>query len=59
MHCAECGKVLEFQLPDLEESYRQVCRQHGFHATSHNLVVRGVCAECNRSRMTKRRLDLI
>jgi len=59
MHCEECGKVIEFQIPELEELYRQICRQHAFHATSHSLIVRGTCAECNRSRMTKRRLDLI
>jgi Fur family ferric uptake transcriptional regulator len=59
MHCGQCGKVIEFQSPAIEAAMGEVCRQHLFNANGHTLVIRGTCAECNRARVTKRRLDLI
>jgi Fur family transcriptional regulator, ferric uptake regulator len=59
MHCGQCGKVIEFQSPAIEAAMREMCRQHLFNSNGHTLVIRGTCAECNRARVTKRRLDLI
>ena len=59
MQCAQCGKMIEFQSPAIESVLREVCSQHLFNATGHTFVIRGTCAECNRARVTKRRLDLI
>ena len=59
MHCEQCGKMIEFQSPQIEATMREVCRQHQFHASGHTFVIRGTCAECNRARMTTRRLDLV
>jgi Fur family ferric uptake transcriptional regulator len=59
MHCGQCGKVIEFQSPEIEAAMHAVCRQHLFNSNGHTLVIRGTCAECNRARVTKRRLDLI
>ena len=59
MHCEVCGKMIEFQSAALEAVMRDVCRQHLFNATGHTFIIRGTCAECNRARVTKRRLDLI
>jgi Fur family ferric uptake transcriptional regulator len=59
MYCQRCGKVLEFQDPALDEIIRSVCQQHHFQMHSHTFIIRGICDECNRARMTKRRLDLI
>lgn len=59
MRCEQCGKMIEFQSPAIEATMREVCRQHLFHASGHTFVIRGTCAECNRARMTKRRLDLV
>lgn len=57
--CAKCGKMIEFQNPDIEAAIRSVCREYNFHATGHTFLVRGTCADCNQARVTKRRLDLI
>ena len=57
--CQQCGRIIEFQNPAIDAQLREVCAQHQFQATGHTLVVRGTCAECNRARATKRRLDLI
>ncbi len=59
LRCGVCGKMIEFQNPSLETALREVCRQHHFQPIGHTLVVRGTCAECNRARVMKRRLDLI
>jgi Fur family ferric uptake transcriptional regulator len=59
MHCELCGKMIEFQSPAIEAAMREVCSQHQFHASGHTFIIRGTCAECNRARMTKRRLDLV
>jgi len=59
LHCEQCGKMIEFQSPAIEALVREVSRQHLFNATGHTFIVRGTCAECNRARVMKRRLDLI
>src|SRR3974390_3085423 len=57
MHCGQCGKVIEFQSPAMETALSEMCHRHQFNSNGHTLVIRGTCAECNRARMTKRRLD--
>jgi Fur family transcriptional regulator, ferric uptake regulator len=57
--CEQCGTMIEFQNPQLEELIRDVCEQHQVQYQGHTFVIRGVCANCNRARMTKRRLDLV
>jgi Fur family ferric uptake transcriptional regulator len=59
MYCEKCGKVIEFQNPVLDAIIRNVCQQQNFQTSSHTFIIRGVCSECNRARVTKRRLDLV
>jgi Fur family ferric uptake transcriptional regulator len=59
LYCQQCGRVIEFESPRLESVYAEICRQQGFQPRSHSLIVRGICADCNRARITKRRLDLV
>lgn len=59
LYCQQCGKVIEFQDPTLEALIRDVGRQHNFQATNHTFIIRGTCPDCNRARVTKRRLDLV
>src|SRR5438132_11996949 len=59
MYCQKCGKVIEFQNPAVEMIIRDVCQRHAFQTGDHIFVIRGICSECNRARMTKRRLDLV
>jgi Fur family ferric uptake transcriptional regulator len=59
MVCQKCGKMIEFQYAALEGIISEVSRQHGFQQTGHTFIVRGTCADCNRARVPKRRLDLI
>lgn len=59
LYCQQCGKVIEFQSPELDALIRDVGREHGFHTKDHTFIVRGACADCNRARVLKRRLDLV
>lgn len=59
MVCQKCGKKIEFQNPMIEAIIHEVCRQNNFQSTGHTFIVRGTCLDCNRARVTKRRLDLI
>jgi Fur family transcriptional regulator, ferric uptake regulator len=59
MHCTQCGKIIEFQNPAIDLALREVCRQHHFNANGHTFIIRGACADCNKARVNKRRLDLI
>jgi Fur family ferric uptake transcriptional regulator len=59
LYCEQCGAMIEFQNPQIEELIRDVCQQHQFQFAGHSFIIRGVCVNCNRARMTKRRLDLV
>jgi Fe2+ or Zn2+ uptake regulation protein len=51
--------MIEFQNPAIDALIGDVTRQYGFQSNGHTFVIRGLCAECNRARVTKRRLDLV
>lgn len=59
MFCERCHKMLEFQDPAVAAVIRDVSRQHNFQSSGHTFIIRGVCADCNQARVTKRKLDLI
>jgi Fur family transcriptional regulator, ferric uptake regulator len=57
--CEGCGRMIEFQDARVDEVLEQISRQHGFVIASRSFLARGTCLECNRSRSSKRKLDLI
>ncbi|MSQ96148.1 MAG: transcriptional repressor [Gemmataceae bacterium] len=59
LHCEQCGAMIEFENTEVEQMIRDVCQQQHFHYIGHSFVIRGICGNCNRARMTKRRLDLV
>jgi Fur family ferric uptake transcriptional regulator len=59
LRCTTCGKMIEFQCPDIEASIQAVCRQNHFQPSGHTFIIRGICAECNRARIPRRMLDLV
>jgi Fur family ferric uptake transcriptional regulator len=59
MYCQQCNKMIEFQDAAIEGIIADICRQHGFQTNGHTFVIRGLCSDCNRARVTKRRLDLV
>jgi len=59
LYCQRCHKMIEFQSQAVEEVMRDVCAENNFQASGHTFIIRGICDECNRARVTKRRLDLV
>ena len=57
--CERCNRIIEFQSPALDGLLRETCSSHHFQSSGHTLIIRGVCADCNRARAANRRLDLI
>ncbi|HEY3359990.1 MAG TPA: transcriptional repressor [Polyangia bacterium] len=41
--CTECGRILEFENPEIERLQELVAQQHGFEVVSHKLEIYGRC----------------
>src|SRR5437660_4263048 len=48
LYCSQCNEMIEFQHAAIEAIIEDICRQHGFRSSGHSLIVRGLCASCNR-----------
>lgn len=46
--CTTCGGVIEFHDERLEKRQQDICEQHGFSPTFHNVQILGICEECMR-----------
>jgi Fur family ferric uptake transcriptional regulator len=44
--CDECGKVEPFDDPKLEQAIHSVERRSGYAVATHDVVLRGACADC-------------
>lgn len=43
MICDECGKVVEFNSPEIREAQARIAKKHGFELSGHSLVLYGAC----------------
>ncbi|GIW79164.1 MAG: transcriptional repressor [Gemmatales bacterium] len=59
LYCQQCQKMIEFQADEINKVIEQVCLEHNFQTQGHTFIIRGLCSDCNRARVNKRRLDLI
>jgi Fur family ferric uptake transcriptional regulator len=46
--CSECGKVVEFEDPIIEERQKKIAVELGFILTDHALNLYGVCSNCQK-----------
>jgi len=46
MICTECGKIIEFNHPLIEQFQEEVAAENGFTITSHKLDLVGICSDC-------------
>lgn len=44
--CVECGKIIEFEEPKIEELQERIAARYGFVLKTHKHEMYGVCAEC-------------
>jgi Fur family ferric uptake transcriptional regulator len=56
--CVDCGKIIEFEEPLIEELQERIAKRHGFVVKSHKHEMYGSCADCvakaNRGTTTRR-----
>lgn len=48
--CEGCGKIVEFEEPQIEELQAQVARRLGFELSGHKMELYGRCADCRKKR---------
>lgn len=48
--CLECGKITEFEEPQIEVLQERVATKHGFEVQHHKHELYGTCAECLKKR---------
>lgn len=51
MICTECGKVIEFFSPEIEEMQDKMADKFGFRPTHHSLRMWGLCSECQQEKV--------
>ncbi|WP_301107671.1 peroxide-responsive transcriptional repressor PerR [Sporosarcina sp.] len=51
--CDDCGKIVDFHHPGLEEVERLAAHVTGFKVNSHRLEVYGTCPECAEAQQTE------
>jgi Fur family ferric uptake transcriptional regulator len=44
--CNRCGRVIPFEDSDLEKAIHAISNRDGFEIKSHEITLRGVCADC-------------
>lgn len=44
--CVECGKIIEFEEPKIEELQERIAARHGFILKTHKHEMYGTCADC-------------
>ena len=47
--CVKCGKICEFENPEIERLQEEVARFYGFKLTHHVLELYGVCSDCSNN----------
>lgn len=50
MICEECGRVVEFEEPDLDGLQAALAEEYGFEIRWHRLDLFGLCATCRRAK---------
>ncbi|HID07192.1 MAG TPA: transcriptional repressor [Armatimonadetes bacterium] len=53
--CEICGRVVEFECPQIEQLQADVAKQHGFQVTGHVMEIRGICSTCAKRKGRRRK----
>lgn len=49
--CTKCGKIVEFERPQIEDLQLEIAALHGFHVLQHKLEIYGLCSDCLKERV--------
>jgi len=59
LYCTSCQTLIEFSSDEIARIRDAVASLHRFRASSHRLIVSGLCATCRSLRSTTRRTDRV
>lgn len=48
--CLDCGKVVEFFDPEIEDLQQRIAAKHGYQIINHALYMYGACAKCAKKK---------
>lgn len=48
--CNECGKIFDIKLSLLNELDEKIKKETGITAVSHQLIINGICSECQKKK---------
>ncbi|HID10853.1 MAG TPA: transcriptional repressor [Candidatus Latescibacteria bacterium] len=48
LFCIRCGKIVNFEEPQIEELQQKVCEREGFEPKYHRLQIMGYCRGCRK-----------
>jgi len=46
--CVDCGTIIEFEEPRIDQIEEEIAKRHGFLLRSHKHEMYGVCADCQK-----------
>jgi len=46
--CLECGKIIEFEEPQIEQLQDKIAKRHGFLVRAHKHEMYGLCSDCQK-----------
>ncbi len=46
--CMQCGRVIEFECPEIERLQARVIKEHGFKFVERVFEIRGICQKCRQ-----------
>jgi len=52
MICTKCRNVIEFENPHIENMQIGIATAHGFHMLQHKMEIYGICARCQKERIS-------
>src|SRR5208282_6799338 len=55
MVCTECGSSVEFFSPEIEKVEKEIGRKHRYQTTSHTFQVYGLCSDCQKKKISRKR----
>ena len=53
--CTRCGRIIEFKHDGIEKFQKDVARRHNFLVNNHELQIFGLCEDCQKQEVRKRR----
>ena len=55
--CLECGSIVEFEEPRIEDLQEEIAERHGYRLLSHKHEMYGVCPKCQAKKKSDAKIE--